>query len=409
MRGEFCVRRELPWLELIDVNRDWLEKDFYAILGVDKKATAEEIKKRYRKLARELHPDKNPGNAAAEERFKQVSEAYDVLSDDAKRSEYDEARTMFASGGYGPGGFGSGSYGQGGYGGGMGGVNLEDLFGGGSSGDFSDLLGGIFNRRGRPQRARRGADLESDLTLTFDDALDGVTVPLRLSSDAACQACHGTGAKAGTVPRMCPTCDGSGQTARNAGGFAFAEPCVSCKGRGLIVDDPCTTCRGSGRGVSTRTVQARIPAGVKDGARIRLKGKGAPGERGGPNGDLYVSVRVEQHPVFTRKGDNVAVSLPITFAEAALGAEISVPTPRAGSVTLRIPAGTANGRTFRVRGKGYRRSDGTNGDLLVTVEVAVPQHLSSQAREALEQFAQQTADHDPRKDLHAMATQGNRS
>jgi molecular chaperone DnaJ len=208
---------------------------------------------------------------------------------------------------------------------------------------------------------------------------------------------------------MCPTCDGSGQTARNAGGFAFAEPCVSCKGRGLIVDDPCPTCRGSGRGVSTRTVQARIPAGVKDGARIRLKGKGAPGERGGPNGDLYVSVRVEQHPLFVRKGDNIGVNVPITFAEAALGSEITVPTPRAGSVTLRIPAGTASGRTFRVRGKGYRRSDGTNGDLLVTVEVAVPQNLSSQARAALEQFAEETAEHDPRKDLHAMATQGSRS
>lgn len=402
-----CVRRELQWLGLIEVNRDWLEKDFYAILGVDQKATADEIKKRYRKLARELHPDKNPGNASAEERFKQVSEAYDVLSDDTKRREYDEARTMFAAGGYGPGGFGAGGT----RGGGMGGVNLEDLFGGGQ-GEFGDLLGGLFNRRGRPQRARRGADLESDLTLSFDDALDGVTVPLRLSSDAACQACHGTGAKAGTVPRMCPTCDGSGQTARNAGGFAFAEPCVSCKGRGLIVDDPCTSCRGSGRGVSTRTVQARIPAGVKDGARIRLKGKGAPGERGGPNGDLYVSVRVEQHPIFTRKADNVAVTLPIAFAEAALGAEISVPTPRSGSVTLRIPAGTANGRTFRVRGKGYRRTDGSNGDLLVTVEVAVPEQLSGEARLALEQFVAQTSDHDPRKDLYAQAaasSQGGRT
>ena len=384
------------------MNKDWLEKDFYAVLGVSKDATADEIKKKYRKLARELHPDKNPGNKESEERFKGVSEAYDVLSDDAKRKEYDEARSLFAGGGYSPGGFGASG------GGPQYNVNMEDLFGQ-DQGGFGDFLGGIFNRRGnagggtRTRQPRRGADLESSLTLSFDDALDGVTVPLRLSSDAPCTSCHGTGAKAGTVPRMCPTCDGSGQTTRNAGGFAFADPCVTCKGRGLYVDDPCPSCHGSGRGMSTRTVQARIPAGVKNGARIRLKGKGAPGERGGPNGDLLVDIVIARHPVFDRKGDNLTVTVPVTFTEAALGADIGVPVPRGGSVTVKIPAGTANGRTFRVRGKVIRRKDGTNGDLLVSVDVTVPQNLSSDARDALQHYADQTTDHDPRRDLFALA------
>lgn len=382
------------------MNKDWLEKDFYAVLGVSKDASADEMKKKYRKLARELHPDKNPGDAKAEARFKEVSEAYDVLSDPEKRKEYDEARALFASGGFGGGGFGGGGFGGGQYN-----VNFEDLFGQ-DSGGFGDFLGGVFNRGrggGRARQPRRGQDLESDLTLSFDDALDGVTVPLRLSSEGACATCKGTGAKAGTVPRMCPTCDGSGQTARNAGGFAFAEPCPTCKGRGLYVDDPCTACRGSGRGMSTRTVQARIPAGVKDGSRIRLKGKGAPGERGGPAGDLFVKVTVTVHPVFGRKGENITVDVPVTFAEAALGADISVPTPRGESVKVRIPAGTANGRTFRVRGKGVRGKDGKNGDVLATVHVAVPQNMSSEAREALEKFAEATSSEDPRKDLFTLS------
>lgn len=382
------------------MNKDWLEKDFYAVLGVSKDASADEMKKKYRKLARELHPDKNPGDAKAEARFKEVSEAYDVLSDPEKRKEYDEARALFASGGFGGGGFSGGGFGGGQYN-----VNIEDLFGQ-DSGGFGDFLGGVFNRGrggGRARQPRRGQDLESELTLSFDDSLDGVTVPLRLSSEGACATCKGTGAKAGTVPRMCPTCDGSGQTARNAGGFAFAEPCPTCKGRGLYVEDPCPSCRGSGRGMSTRTVQARIPAGVKDGSRIRLKGKGGPGERGGPSGDLFVKVTVTPHPVFGRKGENITVDVPVTFAEAALGADISVPTPRGEAVKVRIPAGTANGRTFRVRGKGVRGKDGKNGDVLATVHVAVPQNMSSEAREALEKFAEATSADDPRKDLFTMS------
>ena len=385
------------------MNKDWLEKDFYATLGVGKDVTPEELKKKYRKLARELHPDKNPGDSQAEAKFKEVSEAYDVLSDPTKRKEYDEARTLFAGGGFPGGGFG-GYGGGGGFGGGQYNVNVEDLFGE-SSGGFGDFLGGLFNRGGgaRSRQPRRGQDLESELTLSFDDALDGVTVPLRLSSEAPCASCKGTGAKAGTVPRVCPTCDGSGQVSRNAGGFAFAEPCPSCRGRGLFVDDPCPSCRGSGRGTSTRTVQARIPAGVKDGSRIRLKGKGAPGERGGPSGDLFVTVHVTAHPVFGRKGNNVTITVPVTFAEAALGSQIAVPTPRGGSVTVKIPAGTSNGRTFRVAGKGIRGKEGKNGDLLVTVEVAVPQNMTDEAREALQAYADLASGDDPRKDLIAMA------
>lgn len=387
------------------MNKDWIEKDFYASLGVSKDATPEEMKKKYRKLARELHPDKNPGDKKAEDKFKAMSEAYDVLSDPEKRREYDEARALFASGGYSPGGFG-GAGGRGGSSRGAGNynVNYEDLFGA-DQGGFGDFLGGLFNRGGgttRTRQPRRGADQETSATLSFADSLDGVTVPIRLAEDVPCTLCHGTGAKSGTTPSVCPTCGGNGQVSRNAGGFAFAEPCPTCQGRGLYVEDPCTLCHGSGRGKSTRTVQARIPAGVKDGSRIRLKGKGAPGENGGPNGDLFIRVAVTPHPLFTRKGDNLSVTVPVTFTEAALGADIAIPVPRGGTVNMRIPAGTANGRTFRIKGKGIRGKDTKNHDVLAVVDVAVPQKLSAEAKSALEAFAEATADHDPRKDLYAM-------
>lgn len=386
------------------MQQDWLEKDFYALLGVGKDANAAEIKKKYRSLARELHPDKNPGDAAAEERFKSVSEAYDILSDDDKRKEYDEARKLFASGGYRPsGGFGpsGGSYS----------VNVEDLFGDGDGG-FGEFLGGMFNNRGRGRsapRPRRGADLETSLALSFDQALDGATVPLRLQTEGTCSTCRGTGARAGTVPVSCPTCGGAGQVSRNAGGFAFAEACPTCRGRGLYVEDPCSSCRGSGRGLHTRTVNARIPAGVKDGSTIRLKGKGGAGEAGGPAGDLLVKVSVASDPVFGRKGDNITVTVPVTFAEAALGADISVPVPRGTQVTMKVPAGTPNGRTLRVKGKGIAGKGDAFGDVLVTIDVAVPQKLDSDAREALEQYAKATMGHDPRADLYAMARQGRTS
>ncbi|WP_182884482.1 molecular chaperone DnaJ [Microbispora sp. H10885] len=382
--------------------KDYLEKDYYAVLGVPKTASAEEIKKAYRKLARQYHPDANPGNKQTEEKFKEVSAAYDVLSDAKRRKEYDEARTLFGSG---VGGF-TGAGGQR-PGGGSFNFDLGDLFGGSGSGErIGDLFGGLFNRGGGPRttttttgRPRRGQDVESEVTLAFGEAVDGTTVSLRLTSSSACAACGGTGAKAGTTPRVCPTCEGTGAASRNLGNFAFSEPCRDCRGRGLVVDDPCPVCEGSGRGKSTRTIQARIPAGVGDGQRIRIKGKGAPGENGGPAGDLYVLVHVKPHPVFGRSGENLTVTVPVTFPEAALGAEIKVPTLKGMPVTLRIPEGTPNGRTFRVRGRGAPRKDGTKADLLVTVQVMVPQNLDDKARAALEEFRNATEGPDLREEL----------
>ena len=380
--------------------KDYLDKDFYKVLGVGKDASQDDIKKAYRKLARKHHPDANKGDAASEETFKEVTEAYDVLSDETKRREYDEAKALFGSGGLRFGGANPGNAG------GATTFDLGDIFGGNAGGGgLGDVLGGIFGR-GRAsgpasggRAPRRGADIESEVTLPFTEAVHGVTVPLRLSSEDACKACHGTGAKAGTTPRVCPTCGGSGQTTRNAGGFAFAEPCTQCHGRGLIVDDPCPVCHGSGRGLSTRTIRARIPAGVRDGQRIRLKGKGAPGERGGANGDLNIVVHVQPHRLFGRREDNLTLTVPVTFPEAALGAEIRVPTLDGPPVTLRLPPGTSNGRTFRVRGKGVTRRDGTPGDLLVSVQVAVPQKVEGSAREALEAFRDATGADDPRAGL----------
>ena len=383
--------------------RDFLEKDYYKALDVSKTATADEIKKSYRKLARKYHPDANKGDPKAEERFKEISEAYNTLSDPKRRKEYDDARSLFGSGGFRP-------PGQGGAGGFP--FDLGDLFGGGtdtgtgtgggSGGRLGDLLGGMFGgggRAGTQTRPRRGADVETEATLSFYDAIEGTTVSLRLTGEGACPTCHGTGAKSGTVPRVCPNCQGTGQESKNLGSFAFSEPCTTCRGRGLVVDDPCAACSGSGRAMSSRTIQARIPAGVADGQRIKLKGKGAPGERGGPPGDLFVRVHVAGHPVFGRNGYNLTVTVPVTFAEAALGAEIKVPAHRGLPVTVRIPPGTPNGRTFRVRGKGVRRTDSTVGDLLVTVDVQVPTQLTDTARDALEKFKEATAGEDPRDEL----------
>jgi molecular chaperone DnaJ len=390
--------------------KDWIEKDYYKALGVSKDASQAEIKKAFRGLAKKHHPDSNKNDPKSEATFKEVSEAYDVLSDEAKRKEYDEARALFGSGGFRvPGGFSGSAPGGAGQG-----FDLGDLFGrmntGGAStgsGGFGDVFSGIFNRGGATsgaRRPRRGADIESVVTLSFDEALHGLTLPLRLTSDAPCTACSGTGAKAGSTPRLCPTCQGAGQVTRNQGGFAFAEPCRECRGRGMVVDDPCPVCAGSGHAPSTRTVQARIPAGVKNGQRIRLRGKGAAGESGGEAGDLLVVVTVTPHPVFDRDGDNLTLTVPVTFAEAALGADIHVPLPSGGTVKLRLAPGTQNGRVLRVRGKGVRRKDGTNGDLLVTVDVAVPHRLSDDARTALSTYADATADHDPRAELMKRAT-----
>ena len=390
--------------------KDFLEKDYYKALGVAKDASQADIKKAYRKLARELHPDKNPGDAKAEARFKEVSEAYGVLSDESRRREYDEARSLFGSGMPGggfPGGFRPG-------GGGAGGTtfDLNDLFGQGAAranqgaGGLGDLFGGLFGGRGGATRGRagaagasRGADVETEVTLDFPEAVHGVTVPLQLASPAACRTCGGIGARPGTAPRQCPVCLGTGLITRNQGAFAFSEPCRECRGTGSVIDDPCPDCRGSGVTTQTRTITVKIPAGVADGQRIRLAGKGVPGERGGPAGDLFVRVHVRAHELFGRKGDDLTLTLPVTFPEAALGTTVRVPTMD-GSVTLKIPAGTASGRTFRVRGRGVPKRSGGAGDLLVTVEVAVPKNLPGEAKEALEKYAAAQPD-DPRPQITA--------
>lgn len=371
---------------------DGADKDFYKVLGVSKDASASDIKKAYRKLARDNHPDTHPDNKAAEERFKEVSEAYAILSDAEKRKEYDEQRAMFSQfrGGFGGGGWG-----------GQPGAGADDF-------DLSDLLGGMFGGgggrsgrgRSRASSARRGSDVEAEATITFEQSIEGVTLPLRMTSDEPCVTCHGTGARPGTAPKVCSKCEGSGmQTGTSGGVFAMTEPCSQCRGRGLIVEDPCDTCHGSGRSPSSRTLQVRVPAGVKDGQRIRVKGKGGRGERGGPNGDLFLLVHVGKHPIFGRKGNNLTIAVPVAFDEAALGAQIEVPTLDGPTVKLKIPAGTPHGRTFRAKGKGAKTSGGKTGDLLVTVEIDVPTSLSAEDRSAIEALRQSRGSDDPRSDL----------
>jgi molecular chaperone DnaJ len=362
---------------------DFVEKDLYAVLGVAKDASPGEIKKAYRKLARELHPDKHQGDPKTEERFKAVSEAHDVLSDPERRKEYDEARALFASGAF-RGGRPSGN----GFGNGNVRIDVDDLLGAGGGG-LGDLFGGLFGGGRGPQRGpRRGGDVETEVTLGFADAVRGVTVPLRLASPHTCSRCRGSGAKPGTSPRSCPTCQGSGATSRTMGGFGMSEPCGDCRGRGQLIDDPCPECRGTGATTAERTLTVRIPSGVADGQRIRLGGKGSPGERGAPAGDLYVVTHVLPHPVFGRKGEHLTVTLPVTISEAALGAELVVPTLDT-PVTLRLAPGTSSGRTLRVKGRGVERANGKKGDLLVTVDVVVPKQVSPAAREALEVLARE--------------------
>ncbi len=380
---------------------EWLNKDFYQVLGVGKDATGAEIKKSYRKLARANHPDSNPGESAQakakHEKFKQVAEAYDVVGEPAKRKKYDEMRALGPMAGARGGTGGFGGPGGGGFGGsGGGGFDINDLLrdrAGGGAGGFGDVFGDMFGggggqgRRGRQARPVKGGDVETNATISFVDAIEGVTISLRLSSDAPCPTCAGTGGKPGTRPHICPECEGAGFVVSSMGGaFSLNETCPTCAGRQLIYDQACPTCHGSGRGTSSRTIQARIPAGVKDGQRIRLRGKGAAGENGGPTGDLFVDVKVSTHRLFGRKADNLTLDVPVAFDEAALGAEVKIPTLNGAPVTLKIPAGTPNGRTFRVRGKGARKSDGTVGDLLATVEVQVPAVLGSSAKQALENY-----------------------
>ncbi|HYQ64375.1 molecular chaperone DnaJ [Actinophytocola sp.] len=391
--------------------RDWIDKDFYRELGVSSDASEAEIKKAYRKLARELHPDANPGNTQAEARFKSVSEAYGVLGDQEKRKQYDEARRLFGSGGFRPGGFG-GFGGGSGSGSGGGGFDFSDLFAGqqqpggaAAGGGISDLLGNLFGRRGSAQtaanRPRRGADVETEVRIDFVEAVKGATVPLRLSSPSTCDTCKGSGAKPGTTPRTCPTCAGAGLVSRSQGAFAFSEPCRDCRGTGRIVDDPCPECGGDGVSTKSRTLTVRIPAGVDDDQRIRLAGQGEPGNGGGHAGDLYVRVHVTPHAVFGRSGNDLTLKVPVTFSELALGTTLEVPTLD-GKVTLRVPQGTSSGRVLRVRGKGIVRRDGQTGDLLVTLQVAVPAKLDDSAKAALEAYAAATGGQDPRPELTAM-------
>ena len=374
-----------------DVKREWFEKDYYQVLGVVKNATQAEIKKAYRKLAQKFHPDANPGSKEAEERFKEISAAYDVVGDEDKRKRYDQVRDMAASG------FGAGAGGgfPGGFPGG-GRVRFEDL---GDMGDLGDLFGGLFGggRRGRSRsRVVHGADLETDVRITFEEAMAGTTVPVRIQGLAPCSTCGGSGAAPGSSPVTCPQCGGTGEITVNQGFFQMEQPCPRCSGTGRAIEQVCPTCRGTGSERRTRSFQVKVPAGVKDRARIKLGGRGEPGPAGAPSGDLYVRVHVRPHRFFGRKGNDLTVDVPITYPEAALGANIEVPTLD-GPVTMKVPAGTPSGKTFRLKGRGARRKGGA-GDLLVTVNVDVPDKLSKDEREILRRL-QEAEKGSPRRRL----------
>jgi molecular chaperone DnaJ len=346
--------------------------DLYETLGVAKTASADEVKKAYRKLARQYHPDRNPGDTAAEERFKEIQGAYDVLGDPEKRKEYDVVGSrVFAGGGPGPGGFHwSGSFGD-----------IGDL------GDVSDLFGGLFGGRGagrQPSRGRRGRDVEVEVNVSFEDSLEGATIRIPVELETVCHTCSGSGAEPGTSPVVCPVCNGRGVVSESQGLFALSQPCPRCGGNGTVIETPCHTCHGSGRERRTKRYTVKIPAGVKDGTRIRLKGKGEAGVGGGPPGDLYVITRVTPSPLFERKGSDLAIDVPVTYPEAALGATVEVPTPD-GRISLKVPAGSQDGRTLRVRGKGAPKlNGGGKGDLLARVRVNVPKKLTKAEREAIE-------------------------
>ena len=385
--------------------REWFEKDYYEVLGVPSTATEKDLTRAYRKLAKQYHPDANPGDAAAEERFKEVSAANDVLSDPEKRKEYDQVREMVAQGvgPGGPGGFGGGF--PGGFGAGGQTFNFEDL------GGFGDILGNLFGQggaagggRGRRGRGRasagptRGADLEAELHLDFLDAVHGITTSVHFTAEAVCHVCHGSGAKPGTTPDVCPTCGGTGDVLVDQGPFSFSQVCPQCGGRGQIVKDKCKNCKGRGVEVRPREVKVKVPAGVQGGSRIKVAGRGAPGQNGGPPGDLFVIVHVSHHPVFGRSGKtNLTVKVPITFVEATLGAQVKVPTLDA-PVTLKVKPGTQSGTTQKVKGRGIQPAKGNAGDLLVTFVVEVPAELTDEQRAAIEALGATMPDN-PRADL----------
>jgi molecular chaperone DnaJ len=348
-------------------------KSLYEVLGVTKGASQDEIKKAYRKLARRYHPDKNPGDQEAEDRFKEVQAAYDVLSDPEKRQQYDAWGSPGGRPQYGPGG--------------------SFTFDFGDFGDLGDLFGGLFGRDGRSKTrsrvadARRGQDVEVELSLSFEDALKGVETTIPVSLESACRDCGGSGARKGTTPTMCPNCNGNGMVAEAQGLFALSHPCPRCRGNGSIVEDPCSACRGSGRERRTRRFKVQIPAGVKDGTRIKLRGKGEAGYGGGPAGDLYVVTRVAASDRFRRRGEaDLETEVPVTYPEAALGATIQVPTPD-GRVSLKVPAGSQSGRLLRMKGRGAPKLKGSGrGDLIARLRITVPESLSRAERDAIEKL-----------------------
>jgi molecular chaperone DnaJ len=353
-----------------------MARDFYEVLGVGRGASPEEVKKAYRKLARENHPDRNPGDAAAEERFKEVQQAYDTLSDPEKKREYDAGgRAGFGRGGGGPGGF---------------------------TADVGDIFSSLFGRRGGPggQQAVRGRDLETEVRLSFDQAMNGSEVAVTVPKQATCKTCSGTGAKPGTAPTICPRCNGRGIDSESQGFFSISQPCPRCGGAGEVIENPCPTCGGSGLTQQRKRYRVRIPAGVHDGSRIRVAGKGEDGPRGAPPGDLYVVTRVADSPVFRQRADgNLEVKVPISLSEAVGGATIEVPTLN-GTKRIRIPAGTQHGTVQRLRGEGPPRPRGRGrGDILYRLEVEMPQDLSQEQRKALDDFTAAMNDHDPREKL----------
>jgi molecular chaperone DnaJ len=356
------------------------QRDFYDVLGVSKKASADEIKKAYRKLAREYHPDRNPGDSAAEERFKEVQQAYDTLSDPEKRKQYD-AGGMFA-------GFGRGG----------------TPFGGGGTGfasDLGDIFSTIFNRGGGgggPQQAVHGRDLETEISLSFDQAVEGAQVSVTVPKQATCNSCGGSGAAPGTAPITCPRCGGRGIDAQSQGFFSISQPCPQCGGRGQVIESPCPTCGGSGLTQQRKRYRVNIPAGVRDGSRIRLAGKGEDGPQGGPPGDLYVTTRVAPSPVFAQRSDgNFEVRVPVTIAEAVQGATVEVPTLR-GTKRIRVPAGTQHGTVQRLRGEGPPKPGGRGrGDIHYRLEIEIPRDLDRDQKRALGEFANSLNDRDPRE------------
>ena len=355
-------------------------KNPYEVLGVDRKASEDEIKKAYRRLARQYHPDRNPGDERAEERFKEVQEAYSVLSDPERRRQYDAGGGIFG-GGFDPGAFRGGSGGFGGFG-----DILSDLFGGGGAG------------RAGATRPQRGRDLETEVHISFDQAMEGAQVPVSVPLSALCTTCHGTGARPGTQPTVCPRCQGRGVEAESQGLFSISQPCRQCGGTGTQITDPCPTCGGSGSTRQVKRYRVNIPAGVRDGSRVRLAGKGEAGPRGGPQGDLYVVTRVGESPVFRRKGDNLEVDVPITIPEAIRGATIEVPTLN-GTKRIRVAPGTQHGSIQRLRGEGPPKLGGrSRGDIHYRLLIDVPRSLSREQREAVDELAS-VMDGNPREGI----------